>query len=42
MIDSLASNDRNAIMINISRMIMEKHKVQIFMNKTVKDLISGK
>lgn len=42
MIDSLASNDHNTYMINISKNIIKRHKVEIFMNKTVKELVSGK
>lgn len=42
MIDSLATNDYNTLMINISRMIIEKHKIPMFMNKTVRELVSGK
>lgn len=42
MIDSLASNDHNTYMINISKNIIKRHKVEIFINKTVKELVSGK
>jgi hypothetical protein len=42
MIDTFASNEQNSFMIKQAVNFLKNNPVEIFINKTVKELISGK